>query len=245
MITDSMTKLFPDDPERFVLKTCVGTHGSAARQSRIRSRARLKRKMVLFLFIAMGWQVAGHTRGLNLDEQNQAEELARLVPWITEQQQKLTSHPLGIQTLFIERQEAKKIVHERIARVYQYDYTSQTSRLLIIDLDQQRVIRTLPLDSVHLPLNQMEIDFARTLLAADDKLMNQLRSEQSERAVQPFTSLSELDVKASIFEPHDTNHPCAVSRCALLSLFDASSTVFALEPIVFLDSLSIGLLQDQ
>ena len=230
MITDSMTKLFPDDPKQL-----------------IRIRARLKRKMVLFLFIAMvmGWQAVGHTRGLDLDEQNQAEKLARLVPWVTEQRQKHTSHPLATQTLFIERQEAKKIVHERIARVYQYDYTSQTSRLLIIDLDQQRVIRTLPLDSVHLPLNQMEIDFARTLLAADDKLMNQLRSEQSERAVQPFTSLSELDVKASIFEPHDTNHPCAVSRCALLSLFDASSTVFALEPIVFLDSLSIGLLQDQ
>ncbi len=202
---------------------------------------------MLFFFIAtvLSWQTPGHTRGLNIEEQNQAEELAKHVPWITKKQQKFNSHPLGTQTLFIERQEDKQVVHERIARVYQYDYISQTSRLLIIDLDKQNVVRTLPLNSVHLPLNQTEIDFARTLLAADEQLMNQLRDEQLQRAVQPFSSLSDLDVKASIFEPHDATHPCTVSRCALLSLFDASSTVFDMEPIVFLNSLSIGLLQQQ
>ncbi len=193
----------------------------------------------------MGWHTLGHTRGLNLDEQNQAGELANQVPWVAGQRQKLESHPLGIQTLFIERQEDKKVVSERIARVYQYDYTSQTARLLIIDLDTQNVIRTVPLNSVHLPLNQTEIEFARALLAADEQLMGQLRVEQSQRAVQPFTTLSELDVKASIFEPQDANHHCALSRCALLSLFDVTRTVFAIEPIVFLNSLSIGLLQQQ
>ncbi len=209
--------------------------------------ARLLRKVVLFFLIAtvIGRQTPGYTRGLDLDEQNQAGELANQVPWAEEQLQKLESHALGTQTLFIERQEDKKVVHERIARVYQYDYTSQTARLLIIDLDKQNVIRTLPINSVHLPLNQTEIDFARALLAADEQLMTRLRDEQLQRAVQPFASLSELDVKASIFEPQDANHPCAVSRCALLSLFDATSTVFAMEPIVFLNSLSIGLLQQQ
>ena len=191
------------------------------------------------------WPTLGHTRGLNLDEQNQAGELANQVPWVADQRRKPESHPLGIQTLFIERQEDKKVVSERIARVYQYDYTSQTARLLIIDLDTQNVIRTVPLNSVHLPLSQTEVDFARALLAADEQLINQLRVEQSQRAVQPFTTLSELDVKASIFEPLDANHPCALSRCALLSLFDATRTVFAMQPIVFLNSLSIGLLQQQ
>lgn len=240
-----MTTLCLDGPDRHVLKTCCESRRRAAKLPLTRWYTRLDRKVVIFSVIAtvIVWQTPGHTRGLNLDEQDLAEELAKHVPWITEQQQKLITHPLGTQTLFIERQEEKKIVHGRIARVYQYDYTRQTSRLLIIDLDTQSVIRILPLDSVHLPLNQMEIDFARSLLAADGNLMDQLRSEQLQRTVQPFTSFSELDVKASIFEPHDTHHPCAVSRCALLSLFDASSTVFDLEPVVFLDSLSVGLLQ--
>lgn len=247
MIEDSMTTLFSDGPDRYAPRTRCGSRGRTAKLPFTRRGVKLQRKVVIFFFIATltGWQAPAHTRSLDPDEQNRAEALARLVPWITEQQQKLTPHPLGTQTLFVERQEEKKIVHERIARVYQYDYNSRTSRLVIIDLDENSVIRTMPLDSVHLPLNQMEMEFSRKLLAADDKLMSQLRNEQLRRAVQPFASLSELDVKASIFEPLDTDHPCAVTRCALLSLFDASHTVFALEPVVFLNSLSISPLQER
>ncbi|WP_088918177.1 hypothetical protein [Granulosicoccus antarcticus] len=189
--------------------------------------------------------VASYAGGLDAAEQQLAETLSNQVLWPTESEQKLVSHPLGTQTLFIESQESKKRDQERKARVYQYDYNRQAARLLVIELDKQTVTRTSAIDSVHLPLNQTEIDFAIAMLADNALIIEQLRAEQSNRGVHPFDFLSELDVKASIFEPLDSNHPCAIARCALLSLFDASSTVFSIEPIAFLNSQQIGLLQQR
>jgi hypothetical protein len=59
----------------------------------------------------------------------------------------------------------------------------------------------------------------------------------------PFQSLDELEVKASIFEPLNKQHACARERCALLSLFDRTRTVFATEPVIYLSSQRVGLLQ--
>lgn len=193
----------------------------------------------LLLVTLLSWQASGHARGLQAEEQHVAALLASQVPW-AESAGKRQAHPLGVQTLFIERQESKQANLERRARVYQYDYTSQAARMLVIDLDNQAVLREQGIDSVHLPLSEQEIAFAKALLAQDDSLLSQLRAEQSRRNAIPFVTLDELDVKASIYEPLDSNDPCSVSRCALLSLFDASSTVFTTEPLIYLSRQQVG-----
>ncbi len=192
--------------------------------------------MVVALF---AWQTPGHARGLLADEQDVAARLAAQAPW-AETAGKRQSHPLGVQTLFIEKQESKDASQALRARVYQYDYTTQAARLLVIDLANQSIIREQAIESVHLPLSEQEIAFARALVASDESLLSALRSEQTLRNVMPFTSLDELDVKASIHEPLDSEDPCFVSRCALLSLFDASSTVFSTEPLVDLSKQQVG-----
>lgn len=185
------------------------------------------------------WQSPGHARGLQPEEQLVAESIAAQAPWEQHTGKRL-SHPLGVQILFTEKPESKHETLERFARVYQYDYTRQSARLLDINLVTHSVTRVQAIDSVHLPLSNEEIAFASGLLAQNDALLARLRSEQSQRGSTPFVLLSELDVKASIYEPLDSDHPCALSRCALLSLFDHSHTVFSIEPLIYLNSQGVG-----
>jgi len=56
--------------------------------------------------------------------------------------------------------------------------------------------------------------------------------EQQSRGLIPLTDLRAHDVKASVFEPLITNHVCRSERCALLSIFDKTNTVFSTEPVV-------------
>jgi hypothetical protein len=104
------------------------------------------------------------------------------------------------------------------------------------------VIEQHRIDSVHLPLNDNEAAFAMALLEDDMSLFNQLQAERLHRGLSPLKSISELDVKASIYEPLNVNHRCAKERCALLSLFDNTRTVFAVEPVIFLNSGTVGTL---
>ncbi|NND92642.1 MAG: hypothetical protein HKN42_17445 [Granulosicoccus sp.] len=195
----------------------------------------------LLLYVLL-WQTTVNASGLDAEEQHHAADLAASLGWPA-QIISIENHPLGLQTLSVEKQETKHSPGVRNARVYQYDYTRRAARVLVIDLQTRRLIRTQMIDSVHLPLNQAETDFARSLLRANEALLDKLRSEQLQRGQPPFSSLEDLELKASIFEPTDPDHPCATTRCALLSLFDATRTVFSLEPVIFLNSQKIGLLQ--
>lgn len=153
-----------------------------------------------------------------------------------------SGHPLGRQILSVEKQENKHASDTRYARVYEYDYNTQRTHLLVIDLLTQRVDREQRINTVHLPLNQAEIDFASNVLADDVQLIAQLQAEQRKRGQSAFHRLSELDVKASIYEPMDASHRCAHERCALLSLFDQTRTVFATEPVVHMDTGTLNVL---
>lgn len=191
------------------------------------------------LMLLMAAQIPGQASELQLEEQLVVEHLATQAPW-PEQASKRFTHPLGMQTLFIERLQTKHKQHLRQARIYQYDYSRQSARLLDIDLDTREVMRVRAIDSVHLPLSEQEIAFATTLLEQDGPRLARLRTEQTRRGIPPFVTLDELEVKASIHEPLDAEHPCAASRCALLSLFDASHTVFATEPLINLNTQQVG-----
>lgn len=154
------------------------------------------------------------------------------------------AHLLDVQTLSIELDEAKKNNSQRRAKVYQFNYNTQQSRLVLIDLGSRNVVKTQPIDSIHLPLNDHEIATARTLIEQQPALMDALNREQQNRGLTALVDLSGIDVKASIFEPNNAEHLCKKQRCALLSLFDHTRTVFSTEPLVNLQTLNVTTLQE-
>lgn len=174
----------------------------------------------------------------------QANLLSTETPW-PQARSIAASHPLGLQTLSVEKQERKNQFATRWVNVYQYHYTLKSARLLLIDLDTNTVIKQTAIDTVHLPLNAIEIEFAQSLLANDQDWVNRLRLQQTSRNKTAFSSFSELDVKASIYEPMNASHACRFQRCALVSLFDNTRTVFAIEPVVNLTTLEIKALDSQ
>ncbi|MFK7853104.1 MAG: hypothetical protein AB8B79_03280 [Granulosicoccus sp.] len=180
--------------------------------------------------------------GLSLQDEQLAAEMAGKIAW---QAERTGSHPLGLQTLSIEKQEQKNSSGTRLVRVYQYDYSQESARVLVLDLLDQILVREQLIDNIHLPLNSVEIDYAISILASHDVTVDQLRIEQRRRGRAEFVQLSELEIKASIFEPMDPEHSCSRQRCALLSLFDDTRTVFTVEPVVHLGDARLELLAQQ
>lgn len=228
-------------PSAFKLVTAVERCRQLLRPCSCRAQRGRTRTLQLILTALLALsQGPGHARGLALDEQQLAARLAADQNWPGTLNRQ-DSHPLGRQTLFIEKTERKQ-TDTRLARVYQYDYDRQSARMLDIDLLAGTVLQVRLLDSVHLPLNAVEVDYARQLLSGSSDLIEALRSEQISSGRVPFAGLEELQVKASIHEPLDPLDDCALARCALLSLFDDSRTVFAIEPVVNLATGTVGVL---
>jgi hypothetical protein len=194
--------------------------------------------------VAMTASVSIEASGLTKRQAEQARSLTMLTHW-PRARTLVVPHPLGLQTLSIEKQERKNQHTTRWVNVYQYHYTLQAARLVVIDLETNTVSKQSPVDSVHLPLNDTEIDFAISLLSDKEALITRLRLEQIQRNQPAFASLSELDIKASIFEPLDTLHNCHAQRCALVSMFDRTRTVFRIEPIVNLTTIQVETLGSQ
>lgn len=182
--------------------------------------------------------------GLTDTQRQTASALAEAIAWPAPVA-RTAQHPLGLQTLSVEIQEQKNRQADARVRVYQYHYDYRTTRVLVFDLLHSELMEEKLINSVHLPLNEQEIRFASTLLSQRANVVERLRDEQRRRGQTAFSALSELDVKASIFEPLDSSHPCASQRCALLSLFDDTRTVFSVEPIVNLQILDVQLLATQ
>lgn len=172
-----------------------------------------------------------------------AVDLAKAVSWVEPRTGQSGAHPLSVQTLSIEKHVRKKNKQERLARVYQFHYNLQQSRLVLINLDSNEVEKTQLINTVHLPLNATEMATARTLVETSPDIMFRIRNEHDRRSATPLADLATLDIKASIFEPGDQSHVCATQRCALISLFDQTHTVFSVEPLVNLQRLTVTTLQ--
>lgn len=185
-------------------------------------------------------------------QQQTARQIAKIAVWqqLTARSAVLkdtTNHPLGVQTLSVEKREQKKRSgsEQMPLLVYQFHYDLAEARMLTVDTTSKSVLDSHAISSVHLPLNQTEIDFAIDLVNAQPDLLNRFRDEQVRSGRTPFSQLEQLDVKASIYEPRDNNEACASQRCALLSLFDQSNTVFSTEPVVNLQTFAVTLLSNR
>lgn len=187
---------------------------------------------------------ANNAVALAPEEQRLASKLAGSHTWQQEPNSpKNRPHKLGVQTLSIELDERKKNDHTRRARVYQFNYNLMQSRLVLIDLDNGVIVKQQAINTVHLPLNTKEISTARSLVEQQSQLMEKVNQSRLQRGLAQMSDLSTIEVKASIFEPDDPEHTCATQRCALISLFDQTRTVFSVEPLVNLQSLSVSTLQ--
>jgi len=182
--------------------------------------------------------------GIASDEQQLAEQLANNQAWQQQRSsQKVIPHKLGIQTLSIELDERKKGDFTRRARVYQFNYHHKQSRLVLIDLENAIIVKQQIIDSVHLPLNSVEIAKATALVEQQTEIMEKLNQNRLQRGLPRLLDLTTIEVKASIFEPDNQQHDCATQRCALVSMFDQTRTVFSVEPLVNLQSLTVSTLQ--
>jgi len=199
---------------------------------------------VAFVAVTTTASAASLSAGLSTDEQNLAMSMAERQVWPQARSSLLNSaHALGIQTLSVELDERKKNNQQHRSRVYQFNYNSQQSRIVLIDLITGEVVKVQAIDSVHLPLNEQEIETARSLIEQQPDIMAALSEERQSRGLTTLTDLSNIDVKASVFEPNDDAHVCAKQRCALISLFDGSRTVFSVEPLVNLQRLNVTTLR--
>jgi len=205
----------------------------------LRPAALVARALALAFFCTAGTLAMAST--LPLESGLYASSLAESVPWI--QPRQATTHPLGIQTLSVERKEIKQEPDTLLINVYQFNYPLEQARLISVDISDERILGNQAIESVHLPLNDNEISFARKLLSSQEDILAKLRDEQVRRGVTTFVELSQLDVKASVFEPLDTSHPCHRQRCALMSLFDQTRTVFSIEPVINLQTIQVDLLK--
>lgn len=196
---------------------------------------------MLFVLFLHSWAFAAPTTEIR----QLAQQIAGSTPWASARAEVMISHPLEVQTLSIEKQETKASPATSMLRVYQFNYRLRKARMVVLDSDTRSVVRTRTIDSVHLPLNAAEIAYAYDLLSRENHILASLRDEQVRRGDLPFDALSELDVKASVYEPLDDNHPCHRQRCALISLFDDTSTVFSVEPVINLQSLQVMVLHDR
>lgn len=202
--------------------------------------------------------MAAATAGAALDDRDQqrAVELAGQLAFpehapvpITRSRQtgqtlSLPGAGLGLQTLSVDADVRKNQPERRVARVYQFDYSRGLSRQVLVDLKLDQVLEQMLIESVHLPLNAAEIRWARSQVARDDSTVQRLQREFHARGRLSPLILDQLEVKASIFEPHGSGHACSTQRCALLSLFDAQRVAFNTEPVINLMTGVVSVLGD-
>jgi len=150
-------------------------------------------------------------------------------------------HPLGIQVLLAERKEVKNAAADanKYAEVFLFDYALGKTLLKLIDIDQGIAVETRTVNSVHLPLTDAEIQYAKSLM---------LNNAELDEPGSTQTGLASLDARVSIWVPgleQASRSHCDRERCALVSLFTNDDYSLSVEPMVNLSTgeVSVDLFQ--
>jgi len=158
------------------------------------------------------------------------------------------THPLGVQVLFIERREEKKRIGALLADVFLFDYHRVGALVDTVDVNTGELINSRNINSLHLPLNSAEANHATQLLRDNSTFFETLSIEYQQRFGEALTARHAIDMKVSVYVPDEhviANSVCAVSRCALISVFTPDHYNFSVEPVVDLVSGAVlmGLMQ--
>lgn len=167
-------------------------------------------------------------------------------------------HPLGIQVLLAERKEVKNAAANanKYAEVFLFDYALGKTLLKLIDIDQGIAVETRTVNSVHLPLTDAEIQYAKSLMLNNAELDERVNTElagidndgASNATGSTQTGLASLDARVSIWVPgleQASRSHCDRERCALVSLFTNDDYSLSVEPMVNLSTgeVSVDLFQ--
>lgn len=160
------------------------------------------------------------------------------------------SHPLGTQILLTELRESKNTPAQasRYFEVFLFDYNLGSTLLRTVDVNQMSLVSTVVVDSVHLPLTEVEIQYARSLVLQDEQVKESVIRELAVLETDSVFSITDLQARLSIWVPAAnkvSKSNCDRRRCALVSLFTTSDYSLSVEPVVNLSTaeVSIDLIQ--
>lgn len=160
----------------------------------------------------------------------------------------VAKHPLGVQVLLAELQENKNSHandHRRV-EVFLFDYDLGVTLLKLVDVERVAMVSTTVVDTVHLPLSDAEIQFARSVIHGHARLQTVVAAELS-NSIKHHTGKSgieDLHSRISVWVPDadtDMGSNCSNQRCALVSLFTRDDYSLSVEPVVNLFSGEIYL----
>ena len=177
---------------------------------------------------------------------NQQFNTQGLNPSLQTNKVKASTSALGLEVLLIELQEVKNRSADdpRLAEVFVFDYATNSASVLLVDVQNQKVINSSSIDNIHLPLNDREVAVATQILLSNTALMAKLTLEYEKQIGKPLESLQQLDMKVSIWNPGmnaQYSQQCKLTRCALVSLFTKSAYNFSVEPVINLSTANVNL----
>ncbi len=156
--------------------------------------------------------------------------------------QQTSIHALGTQVIFVELVEQKKAQSDRrLAEIFTYDYDSQSAQRRIVDVQLGALVSIQDIDSAHLPLSDIEIDYANWLLWNNTGLRQHVLQELGDLQLTPSADLLALtDARVSVWVPgsHEqgASSGCHLQRCALFSLYSINRDSLTIDPVVNLVS---------
>jgi len=153
---------------------------------------------------------------------------------------------LGTEVLLVELQEKKSraAIDPQLAEVFIFDYSTNTAIVQLINVDTHELVGTRNIRHIHLPLNQREQDLTNKILLADTALISEFENEYLAQFGRPLSSIEQLDMKVSIWEPGPNDAQvslCDRTRCALVSIFTHDFYNFSIEPVVELQNAKVYL----
>jgi hypothetical protein len=166
-----------------------------------------------------------------------------------------TSGPAS-EVLLVERRDESKEVYEggdwkRRADVYIYDYSSDTLRHSIVDVETGEVDSEELVQGVQLPLTDGEVQRALGIAYGDPATRQAIETRYREISGELLGGTDQLQVKAFVFlsdsKPEGLNEDargCGLRRCAQLLLYTKDRVVIEVQPIVDLSNGRVAQLLD-
>lgn len=150
-----------------------------------------------------------------------------------------------LELLLVERHQNEKEPGARVrgADVYVYDYSNDTLRHAVVDLDHNALVSLDAVQGVQLPLTDSEIERAFDILLASDADRGAVEREFQRVTGRSFSGRDDVRVKAFAFlsdsKPTGLNAAskrCGVHRCAQLVMATSDDVLLEISPIVDLSA---------
>ena len=137
------------------------------------------------------------------------------------------------------KEERKSGRARRRSDAYIYDYTANTLRHVIVNLENQEVEVVEELRGVQLPLTSNEAAHAYYLAFSNESLRKRLNDAFRQVTGEALTAATQLDIKAFIFTAdampdavNEYSEQCGIHRCAQIQFYTQENMVLDVQPIV-------------